>query len=189
MDKRSSLLWHSFRQGSMSAFEQIYQSHYHSLYVYGMKIYSNSEMVRDAIQTLFIDLWRRRDHLGDTDHIKFYLFKGLRRVLISLLKNERKKLDVDSYQHLVHNSMQHDTEDLQDQSLHLKNAVNKLSKKQREVIYLRYYENLSCEEVADIMKININTVYNNLSLAIKNLRVHMDENLLYLLLLVSINYA
>jgi RNA polymerase sigma factor (sigma-70 family) len=179
-------LWSDFRHGDIGAMESIYRYHYQGLYNYGYQICKNPELVRDGIHNLFMDLWRKRTHLGDTQNLKFYLFKGLRRQLIHCMEKEKKNVAVDEMINAMIDSELSEAEmgDVEEkQKAALKQAIHQLSKRQKEVIFLRYYENLSCEEIAEVMQININTVYNNVSLAIKKLKEQFEDNPLLTLLL------
>lgn len=183
-------IWSDFRKGDIGAMESIYRYYYQGLYNYGYQICKNSDLVRDGIHNLFMDLWRRHAHLGDTRHLKFYLFKGLRRQLIHCMEREKKNVGVDEMLNAIIDAELYEAElgDAEAQQKDaLKQAVHQLSKRQKEVIFLRYYENLSCEEIAEVMQININTVYNNISLAIRKLKEKFEDNPLLLMLLTNLS--
>ena len=185
-------LWNQFRKGDTLAMESIYRHYYQSLFNFGHQICHEQELVRDGIHNLFMDLWRRRTNLGQTDNLKLYLFKGLRRQLIHCMERERKVVSVDDMlSAMIDVDLSDDkpNEENEQQAVTLKQAVHNLSKRQKEVIFLRYYENLSCEEIAEVMQININTVYNNVSLAIKKLKEQLEGNPLLVLLLGIINLS
>src|SRR6478736_5855617 len=75
-------LWNAFRNGDDTALITMFDLHARSLYNYGYKISNDKEMVKDAIQDLFADLFQSRSGLGETNAIRFYLFKSLRRRLV-----------------------------------------------------------------------------------------------------------
>ena len=52
----------------------------------------------------------------------------------------------------------------------LQGAINKLPDRQKEAVYLRYYNNLSGQEIAEIMNINHQSVRSTLAKALNNLR-------------------
>jgi RNA polymerase sigma factor (sigma-70 family) len=61
------------------------------------------------------------------------------------------------------------------QSGQLRKAISELSKRQREVIFLKFFNELSYKEVAVVMEMNIEAVYNLMSKAIDSLRVAMSQ--------------
>ena len=183
------VLWNAFRKGDQRAFERLYQEYYATLYHYGHSITPETDTVRDGIQTLFIDLWRRRTHLRDTDQVKPYLYQGLRRLLVKDLQRQRKPYPPDFYSELVLPSHEACTIGLETSDLRkrkLREAVQTLTPKQREVIHLRFYENLDNQAIATLMGITVNTVYNLASLAISHLRTQLKgQKELFLLLLLT----
>ena len=189
-DNRDTVLWNAFRQGNRQAFERLYQEYYAALYHYGHTITPETDIVRDGIQTLFIDLWRRRTHLRDTDQVKPYLYRGLRCLLVKDLQRQRKPYPPDFYSETALPSHEACTIGLETSDLRkrkLQEAVQTLTPKQREVIHLRFYENLDNEAIASLMGITVNTVYNLASLAIGNLRAQLkNQKELFLSLLLML---
>ncbi|MFP4094654.1 MAG: RNA polymerase sigma factor [Cyclobacteriaceae bacterium] len=182
LEQQDDKLWAAFQSGSPQAFEAIYRQHYAHLYSYGWQLCRDTDLLRDAIQNLFVDIWRSKQNLAQVKQVRFYLFKILRRKILATLKEERKKEEVHS-ELLTYDFLASTYSDEQLELLDkLKEAVSRLSKKQREVIFLRYYENLSCEEIAELMQLNINTVYNHNTAAIRHLRLQFEKNKLILLM-------
>lgn len=190
-NKRNEIeLWNAFRKGNRQALECLYRSHYTALYHYGHRITSDTELVRDSIQTLFIDLWRRREYLGKTDQLRPYLYQGIRRLLVKQLKSQRKIYAQDALLTTTQSSQEENpmsSEENNYQKEKLQEMLQTLSRKQREVVYLRFYENLDNQAIAKRMDITVNTVYNLASLALTNLRGRLknssDQFFLLLLLL------
>ena len=177
MAKPDAILWRQFKEGDRQVFSCIYRQHIQALYSYGMKVAEDTELVEDCIQELFIYLWKTRENLSDTDSIKFYLFKSLRRRIISTREETlrlhkktegaakgRETAEL-SYEHLLV-SRQAEAE----QREKLTNSLNALTKRQREAIILKYYDNLSFQEVAEVMSLNIKSTYNLISKAIDALK-------------------
>lgn len=166
-----TVLWNAFRGGDDTALITIFDVHAESLYNYGCKISSDKELVKDTIQDLFADLVQNRSGLGQTNAIRFYLFKALRRRLV---RSRSKKIvfnffDSDfqspSYEFVL---IAEQTSAEQQQSI--STALSGLSKKQQEAIFFRYYETLSYEQIANLMGIRKQSVYNLINSAIKVLR-------------------
>ena len=91
------LLWQAFRAGRQEAFEAIYQKYVRTLYNYGYNLTRNAAVVEDAIQDLFVYLHEHRSTLGQTDNIKYYLLRSLRRLLA---KNATRKEQSGSEEYL-----------------------------------------------------------------------------------------
>lgn len=170
-------LWNKLKAGNISAFEFIYQSYVQSLYDYGMHIHADSDLVKDAIQELFIHIWQRREHLGLVKNIQNYLLVSLRRNVIQHIDADKKwkipKLEfIYSGQEteLSHENQLIAQELFLKQEKDLKNAIEQLPARQREVIYLLFYKKMAQKEVSQLMNINLASVYTLTSKAIKNLK-------------------
>jgi RNA polymerase sigma factor (sigma-70 family) len=152
-----------------------FKTHFDSLYNYGIKMSSDSELVKDCIQELFYRMWKNEIDLSSVTYLKSYLIKGLRRQILNVLElkyHQMTKVEVEEHfgidfspeDYYIQNQ---DEENLRSKVLH---ALNQLSKKQREAIYLRYFENLEYFEIAEIMNINLQSVKNNVQRGLSLLR-------------------
>jgi RNA polymerase sigma-70 factor (ECF subfamily) len=171
------ILWDAMRAGDKSALETIYRSHVDSLYRYGLKIAQDPGLTEDAIQDLFIKLWNRRESLGPTDNIKNYLFTSLRRTIYRSRKSRSVSTDP---QELKAQETAETFEDFliseeisAENAQKLKKALLEISERQREVIYLRYYQNMDYDEICDVMGITYQGARNMLFKAVKNLKKHL----------------
>ncbi|WP_373495979.1 RNA polymerase sigma factor [Aquiflexum sp.] len=169
--------WNAFRLGNESAFIFIYERYFNILYEYGFRIISDSSVVKDALQDMFINLRERRQYLGDTDDIKFYLFKCLKRRLIKdHAAWQAKKNGLEEISEGIHFTLSFESQ-LIDQQLtkekitKLNAAIAQLSSRKREIIYYSFYEGLSYLQIQEIMGLeNQQTTRNLMYKAIKYLR-------------------
>lgn len=183
-------LWQAFKKGDRLAYEEMYRKHFTDLQHYGWYLCHDKEHVLDAIHTLFFDLWTRKEYLGDTDNIRFYLLKGLRRVITHQLVRQRKQQVVD--QPISDTDASFETQLIEKQaqeevSQKLKQALQQLSPRQREVIFLKFYENLSYEQIASLTSLKVRTVYNTVFQALENMR-HLITQQVKWLVLLSVNF-
>jgi len=72
-------LWNTFRRGDRDAFAFLYQKFSPALYTYGFHFCRNRVQTEDCMQDLFVHLHQHYSTLGETDSIKFYLYRSLRR--------------------------------------------------------------------------------------------------------------
>jgi RNA polymerase sigma factor (sigma-70 family) len=180
-------LWQAFKKGDKLAYEEIYRSNFYDLKHYGISICHDEAMALDAIHNLFFDLWTRKAQLGDTDNIRFYLLKGLRRLITRQLNRQRKM----PYLTLPEVEISHEARIIEDQareetSLELKQALLQLSPRQREVVFLKFYEELSYEEIAAITSLKVRTVYNTVFQALESIRHLMSQRAKWIILIIGI---
>ncbi|GAB3931276.1 RNA polymerase sigma factor [Larkinella terrae] len=191
-----ALLWTALKQGDRRAFADLYERYYRTLYNYGYKLLPDAVLVEDAIQDLFVDLWRIQQNLSDAESVKFYLFRSLRRKIHRLSEKENRFLSVNDESvppALMDTSPEYQfTEQEQERQLtrQLTHALKQLPERQLEVVTLRFYENFSTSEIAAIMGITDKSVRNTLHKAMTHLREHARYlapflGLLWLLLIGS----
>lgn len=175
-----SVVWSAFKSGDRKAFDYIFQKHIKLLYAYGSKITKDQNLVEDCIQDLFVELWQKREVLSDVGSIKFYLLKGLRRRVIRRVNSDKKVVahDEDILQKYSDPEFPLEFKMIEEQMAlerraNLLRALSLLSKRQREAIYLKFYEKISYEQLADIMNLGIKSAYNIIGKAIDTLRKHI----------------
>jgi RNA polymerase sigma factor (sigma-70 family) len=190
-DETDLLLWQRFREGDESAFALIFDRFSPTLYRYGSSITVHKDIVEDSIQDGFVDIWRTKERLSDTDNIGFYLFKVVRRKIYKNLQSKQSQSE-DSLEDLwgntlatIENSIEtnlinHESET--QRRLAIANVIVQLPPRQREVIELRFYQGFSYEQIAEIMGINLQSVHNNVHRALTFLRGHLTDDLWALLL-------
>lgn len=157
-------VWNAFRQGSKADFENIYRQHIQELFHYGIKIHSHAPLVKDAIQGLFVELWNQRASLSSTDKIKYYLFKALRLKIYRELKSQtyRHQQQENYFERENVASAETkiiETESQEERRQRLGKAMTALPPRQKEVLHLLYSEELSYEQIAELMAINVASVY------------------------------
>lgn len=169
-------IWQLFKSGNESAFIRIYETNFDRLFSYGLRITKDRELVKDAIQDLFIELRKGRNNLGNTDNIKFYLFKCLKRKIIKEYGKWYSNLEDinDNYFFSFNISHEHHLINRQideEQVLSLDAAVKKLSPRKKEVIYYFFYEGMSYQQIQEIMGLeNIKSARNLIYKALDFLR-------------------
>lgn len=170
------LLWKAFRSGDDRAFMTIFDRFSPAMFNYGCKIVWDREVVKDAIQELFIGIWQSRERLGDTDSIKFYLFKSLRRKLSKIkVKSPNNPGTRNPNEGKGESSPSHEFVLIAEQaSLEKREKVlamlNLLTKRQQEALFLRYFEELNCDQIAAVMNVSKQAVYNLIHHALDELR-------------------
>jgi RNA polymerase sigma factor (sigma-70 family) len=170
-----TILWNDFRTGDEKSFEKIYRIYVQPLYKYGSKFTYDKELVLDCIQEVFVDLFIYRQNLGETNNIRLYLFKSLKRKIIRSNQNNNliQLFPDDELPFLSHYSSEQEIPDLEDETgriYELTKALKMLSPRQKEAIYLRFVCELSYEEICHVLNLNYQSVRNLVHRAIEKLR-------------------
>jgi RNA polymerase sigma factor (sigma-70 family) len=152
-------IWRDFKNGSIKEFEWIYDKYFSILYGYGCHICADKALVKDCIQNLFVYLWRNKENLAEVSSIKYYLYKCVRRSIINELEKEHKIHfeDITEDYHFE-TTVSHEftliASQISDEKKNrLLKSFDSLSKRQKEAIFLRFYENMDYQEIASIMSL------------------------------------
>lgn len=176
-------LWLQFKQGNDLAFSLLYNQYVKRLFNYGMQWCRDRDLVLDTLQELFGMLWARRSEVAVVEMVNAYLYKSFRRLLINRMTERRKKniftltLDSDSFEVIasVEDSIILQESSAEDFS-NLRRALAGLTKRQREVIFLKFYNGLSYPAVAEVMEMGVDSVYNLMTRTLEALRTHLGKN-------------
>ncbi|WP_312186631.1 sigma-70 family RNA polymerase sigma factor [Sphingobacterium sp.] len=196
MNKTIDLYWNDFIEGDKQAFEQIYRVLLPSLYEYGMRRVKDEDYVRDSIQDIFIKFWENRSKLKSISNPKHYLLVALKN---SLLNTQLRDGRLSSFGEKDDFQLTYDVEsnyiaaeEQRGNAFKLIQALEQLTGKQKEVIFLRYFEELSYEEISAMTNISVKGLYklNNRAMeALKDIMGMPKQNLLVLLYMIKFLYS
>jgi RNA polymerase sigma factor (sigma-70 family) len=163
-----------------------FKNHFDTLYNYGTKVTGNSELVKDCIQELFYRMWKNNIDFSEITYPKSYLIKGLRHQILNVLElkyHQMATIEIEENISFDFSPEDYYIRNQYEENLRIKvlNALNQLSPKQREAIYLRYFENLNYQEIAEIMNINSQSVKNNVQRGLHSLKDLLGILLFYYL--------
>jgi len=173
-------IWNQFRKGENFALSFIYSQNIEFLYQYGLKFTSKRDLIEDAINDLFLDLIRNRKTIGETDNIRFYLMRSFRRKLVRELKKELRYSD-----NLLSEVFFDVSYNIEDEIIHeeskkniykcLSLAIEKLSPRQKEAIYLKFKSGFDYNDISEIMDMEIDSSRNLIYRAIKSLKKSISK--------------
>lgn len=161
--KSDALLWKQFKNGDGSAFAKLFRQYYTPLLNYGSKFTKQENLVEDCIQELFMDLWRSGGK-ADLQSVDAYLFCAFKFNLIKLINktkdaalvedNNTIEFQISPENILINNEM---NEFLKRE---MYKAFERLTPRQKEIIYLKVYQNLNYKTVSELMEINYQAARN-----------------------------
>ncbi|MFA7473920.1 MAG: sigma-70 family RNA polymerase sigma factor [Spirosomataceae bacterium] len=177
------VLWISFKNGDRNAFEVLLKRYYAVLFRYSSRFTKNRAMVEDCIQDVFIYIWEHRMSLSTPPSVKFYLLKSVRNRMFLDLKeanrvvehNPDTSFEEDIEKHLIREEIQVLNK------TRLSSLLNLLPARQREALFLKYFEGLSVDEIGEIMGVNRQSAANFLYRALTTLRENWVEKAFTLL--------
>src|SRR5579871_1752414 len=154
--KEDILLWESFRNGDRDAFASLFRRHYEALFRYGSKFIDNTSQLEDCIQELFVELWQSNSR-APVASVRAYLLKSLKYKILKTYRRRRDLVPLSDEQgdfEWSHEDHLISGEQSAENNRKVLSALDRLSNRQKEIVYLKYFQNLSYEEISDIMNIN-----------------------------------
>ena len=152
-------------EGDLTAMNQLYQAYFQKLKLYGVQFSPQliSLSVDDTIQELFLWIAKNHQQLHEVDNLEVYLFSALKRNIYQDIhkgKSQKNLLvlysnanDPDSHETSEESKMIESENQHLDKQL-VKRLMDNLPNKQREVIYLRNYVNMSYKEIGEVMQLS-----------------------------------
>jgi RNA polymerase sigma factor (sigma-70 family) len=191
--QKTSAMWEAFLKGDDHAFASFYFLNINKLLAYGRKITHDSDLLRDAIQEVFVDIYEKRDRPhAHIENPGAWLMVALRNNIykkkessrksathgLSLVQVEEFNVEYSFQETLINHEM---TREL---LANLRAAIQQLSSGQKEVIYLRYEAGLPYPDIAGIMQITVESARKQLHRAILSLRKILDSKSIIALFLI-----
>lgn len=177
--KEDKILWKKIKAGDKDCFNSLFVGYYSELYYYLMKMVPDPDFIKDCIQEVFVRIWETRHTLAEVENVKAYLIVCLRRMVFVEKQKKAKKQAVEIVQ-IENSAFSFDVnefekqEEISDQArLVLLRAINSLTVRQRELIMLFFYHELTYPEIAQITGISVPAVRNLMSRSL----IHLRESL------------
>ena len=167
--------WKCLKEGSKDAFLSLYQENYNALFSYGFSLSCDKELTKDCLQEMFLELWHSRSSLNaDVYNVRSYLCTWLRRKISrsqsrSVKKKNSEESANDHYQ-LSYETLLIAFQETEEKKERLTRALNNLTKKQLEIIRMKFFENLNYTEIAVKTSLTTRTIYNTIYIAMQQLR-------------------
>lgn len=168
-------LWIGLRDGDIVSYNKLVKKYFRLLFNFSIRFCQDRDIVKDCIQELYLDLWNKRHHLVQPNSVKSYLFRAIRnRILKEQTKWNKNQPVNEDYNFILEFSIEEKLiDDVQSLELadKIKKILEELPSRQREVIYLRFYENLDMDEIVEVMSISKQSAHNLLQKAYKSIRL------------------
>ena len=180
--------WLAFRQGDLQAFDAIYDHYIDRLYAYGSRLTHHEDILEDSIQELFMYLFTNRRKLAEKVNLEFYLLKALRRTIFHNEKREKRYQKVGgtgSELSLFDFAEEYSGEEDEQtgRARKLNEFLAELSPENREILYLKFYQNLNYREIGEMLGIQPDSAKKQVYRIISRLKETLPEQLMNLLLI------
>ena len=197
LDSHSTLedksLIDQMRSGDYAAFTLLYNKYIRQLTQYGLKFIPDLPAVEDCLHDVFVWLWTNRQKLDIHYSVKSYLFKSVRTSILHVLYKQSRLQSLqpgDEHAYPFELALTPEALVLHNENRRLikqqiEQVLRSLTPKQKEVIYLRYYEGLNFEDIAQSMNLSVKACYKLMGRAIATLRENIPGSLVLLIILLK----
>lgn len=165
------------QQNDELALGQLMEKFYTGLYNYAKRFADgDEELVKDAIQEVFISLWQTRATSTSILSIQFYLLRAVKNKVLKALHQKRKETSFkakEEYEFAIEFSIENkiiEQQLLEENSARIKNILAGMSSRQKEIIFLKFYQQLDHGQIAELMSISRQSVYNLLHESLQKIK-------------------
>lgn len=166
----------NMKNGNINAFEEIFELYKTPAVRTAYLISNNISLSDDIVQETFIQVYINIDKLKEPEKFKFWFYKILTRTAWKMCSKEKRTVPVETIFDNIEPDMTFDILSSSEQREEIFKAINKLSIKQRTVIVLFYFNNMSIKEISLTLKCFEGTVKSRLYFAKKKLFVELSSS-------------
>lgn len=180
-------VWISIYEGDKTAYGEVFVYYFNRYCNYGKKFTDDTTIIEDAAQETMLTIWNKRETIPTIDQVAAYFYTSFRYILFNKLKQVKKTVGEEHFIEEPQFSIDHFIikKELDDElKIRLKNALSKLTDRQREAIFLKFYEGLSYDEVAAIMNISTKATYKIMARALGMLKENFGLSTSGILILI-----
>ena len=184
--KTDESLVEMFANGNNQAFDILLERHKDRVYDYILLIVRNREMAEDIFQETFMRaiMTIKQGRYMENGKFSSWICRIAHNQIIDIYRRERNEKTVSNEEYEeqdLFNDAKLCEENIEDKMVReqvlqdVNNLMLHLPDEQREVVYMRYYQDLSFKEIADITGVSINTALGRMRYAVMNMRRMAQE--------------
>lgn len=147
---------------SVDDFRKIYSDHYKIVFTIAYKFLKDKFLAEDAIQEVFLKLWKCKDEIDIHRNLRSYIVTITRNYLLNMLRNTKAELEKRiASASAASEKNESDTDFSVGWKLHLtefQQCLRNMSPRKREIFSMKILEGFSNEEIAYSLGISVNTV-------------------------------
>jgi RNA polymerase sigma-70 factor (ECF subfamily) len=163
--------------GDDTAFAEIYNRYWKLLYTSAHNVLQVKAAAQDAVQEVFVSLWKRRDQVT-IDNLSSYLYQAVRFQVFKAIRAEKTDLSFVHRLSLISKDIL--TEDpllFKELEALYQQVVRSLPQDEQEIFSLHRDAGLTYKQIAEEKNISVKTVEKKMSHALKEIRYGMDDAL------------
>lgn len=173
-----NLLVAKIRNNDKEAFKALYIRYCKKLYYFSIRCKLSNYDSEELVQSVFINIWDRRNFLDETFNIKSYIYKSAVNYIYNCLRRNairNRYIESEMTEKSAASDITYEQVFLWDLEKSLVAIIDSLPSQQKQVIRLSRIEGLSHEEIAEKLNISIRTVENHIYRALNTIKKKLGE--------------
>ena len=167
------------RRGDAGAFEQLVETYREQVYRIALRMCSNAADADEAAQEAFLAAWKGLPNFRGDSQFSTWLYQLTTHAAIDLMRREKRQIAADDITEVSAAdpapSPQQQAEQSEQREI-VRDAILQLAPEQREVVVLRFMEELSYEEIGAVLKLPSGTVKSRLNRAKAQLKEILSKS-------------
>jgi len=158
----------SLQAGNLDALGSLYDHHRYLVYRTALAVTGDADAAADLLQDVFLRLHRFADHVDPTRPLEPWLYRTTANLAYSWVKRHRWLRPIEDVAEWLAGAKRNhpsQTVEISEQSQQVEQAVLSLPVPHRIVVVFYYVNDLSVQEIADILDIPVGTVKSRLHYA------------------------
>ncbi len=188
-ENQSQQLWKQVcEDDNINSFQTLHGLHYRLLCDFVFSYLKEKELCEEVISDVFVTIWQKRKDLQDIRNIKSYLYTCSKNHSIDLIRKNSIRIQTDSNLYEIEipdvdtNTLP--TLEMKEFREYLQKAVDELPPKCKQIFKMMNNDQLSYNEIAEILSLSRKTVEAQMSIAYKKL-THILKKIYHLIIFVS----
>lgn len=167
-----------FKEGNAQAFRWVYMQYHRALYHFTEKLIDDKQEAEDIVAETFVKLWNLKANFETTQNIKAFLYITARNASLNFVRYRKRQTEQQLHILYLHEEETPSEKDipvtlqLMEQIQH---TLDELPYRQKEIMKMILFEGLDDYEVARRLNKNPRTIQNLKSIAVKYLRLQVDN--------------
>ena len=150
------------------------------IYAYALSILKNEADAKDALQEIYLKLWKKKDQLKDLKNLEAFCIKITRNYCLDQIRLRKNYLAIEdtrlSEDITETKTRSEEINFFKDKVSSIRLYMSSLPETQRTIMLLKDFEGYDYEEISEILDLNINTIRVNLSRARKAIRAKFKNS-------------
>lgn len=178
------MLWAGTLQGNQNDFAQLHTKLYPKLFTYGYKMLLDEDLTDDLLQDVFIKFWEQKEKIGEIKNVAGYFYRATRSSILNHIRHQKHrstKLSLHTFSDAECSAEEVIVSGESEQHIKLMvgAALESLPKKQKEILKLKFFEDMEYVQIAELLDMRYQSVINTVYRATQVLRQHSTLSSVY----------